>query len=128
MRFKISTLLVTFALASQRQEKNPFLSLKFDKVIMYDYQPLDEDLSLVDDKGQLATTVKSKGRALLDRATIDKLNIKIGDKKSYGRMTAMCFDPHLGIVYCLNGKVIRQVLVCMDCNALRADIEIPAQK
>jgi len=128
MRIKILILLATLALASQGQTKNPFLSLKFDKVIMYDYQPLGEDPSLVDNKGQLVTTVKIKGHVLLDRATIDKLNIKMGDKKSYGQVTAMCFDPHLGIVYYLNGKIVRYVLVCMDCNALRADVEIPAQK
>jgi hypothetical protein len=37
----LSLLLIT--LTSTGQSKNPFLSIKFDKVIMYDYQPSGED-------------------------------------------------------------------------------------
>lgn len=120
-------LLTTLALSSNRQTKNPFLSFKFDKVVLYDYQPVGEDPALVDNKGQLLKNVKIKKQVQVDTVTINKLNKKLGDKKSYGQVIAMCFDPHLGIVYYLKGKVIRFVLVCMDCNALRADIDIPAQ-
>ena len=94
---------------------------------MYDYQPLGEDPALIDNKGQLVKTVTIKKQVQLDTATINKLNKKIDDKKSYGQVTAMCFDPHLGIVYYLKGKAVRYVLVCMDCNALRSDVDIPAQ-
>ncbi|HLP35644.1 hypothetical protein [Lacibacter sp.] len=127
MRIISLLLLLTLALSSNGQTKNPFLSLKFDKVIMYDYQPLGEDPSLVDKKGQLITTVKIKKQIQVDTATINTFNKKVGDKKSYGQVTAMCFDPHLGIVYYLKGKIVRHILVCMDCNALRSDIDIPAQ-
>jgi hypothetical protein len=115
-------------LTSIGQPNNPFLSLKFDKVIMYDYQPSGEDPSLVDEKGQLISTVTIKKQVHIDRKTVELLNNKIGDKHSYGQVTAMCFNPHLGIVYYLNGKIVRHVLVCMECNELRADIVIPAQK
>ena len=94
---------------------------------MYDYQPKGEDPSLIDKQGKLLSTVTIKKQVQVDSATINELNRKLGDKKSYGQVTAMCFDPHLGIVYYLNGKVVRHVLVCMGCNALRADIDIPAQ-
>jgi len=128
MRIISLLLLVTLTLSSNGQTKNPFVSLKFDKVVLYDYQPAGEDRSLVDKKGQLETTAKIKKQVQPDTAIIKQLNKKLGDKKSYGQVTAFCFDPHLGIVYYLNGKIVRHVLVCMDCNAVRADIEIPAQK
>jgi hypothetical protein len=83
---------------------------------------------LVDQKGQFVSTVTIKKQVQLDKAAIETLNKKIGDNSSYGQVTAMCFNPHLAIVYYLNGKIVRHVLVCMDCNELRADINIPAQK
>jgi hypothetical protein len=128
MRIVSLTLLAILPLLSSAQTKNPFLSLKFDKVVMYDYQPSGEDPALVDKSGQLVTIAKIKKHAQFDTATIRQLNKKLGDKRSYGQETAMCFDPHLGIVYYLKGKIVRHVLVCMDCNTLRADIDIAAQK
>jgi hypothetical protein len=120
-------LLLIFSFPSQGQTKNPFLFVKFDKVIMYDYQPAGEYPALVDKNGNLVSNASIKKQVQLDSATINKLNRKIGDRKSYGQVTAVCFDPHLGIVYYLNGKIVRRVLVCIDCNALRAHIDIPAR-
>lgn len=119
-------LLLTISLSSHGQTKNPFLSFKFDKVIIYDYQPAGEDPELVN-RGQIISSAKIKKQEQLDAATIEQLNKKLGNKKSYGQVSAMCFDPHLGIVYYLNGKIVRHVLICMDCNALRSDVDIPAQ-
>ena len=94
---------------------------------MYDYQSAGEDHELIDNRGQFITSVKIKKQVQLDSATIKQLNKRLGDKKSYGQVTAMCFEPHLGIVYYLNGKIIRHVLVCIECNGLSADIDISAQ-
>jgi len=127
MRIISIILLVTFSFPSQGQTKNPFLSVKFDKVIIYDYQQAGEDPALVGENGNLLSSARIKKQVQLDSATINKLNRKIGDRKSYGQVTAACFEPHLGIVYYLNGKIVRHVLVCIGCNALRADIDIPAQ-
>jgi hypothetical protein len=127
MRILSLLLLLTLTLAAKGQTKNPFLSLKFDKAVLYDYEPDGEDPSLIDYNGQILKTVKIKKQAQLDDATIKKLNAKIGDRKSYGQVTAMCFEPHLGIVYYLKGTVVRHALVCMGCNAFRADVDIPAQ-
>jgi hypothetical protein len=82
---------------------------------------------LVDTKGNLINSVRIRKKVQLDTATIKNLNNRIGDIKSYGQAKAMCFEPHLGIVYYSNGKIVHHVLVCMDCNELRADVEIPAQ-
>jgi hypothetical protein len=127
MRIISLVILVTISISANGQMSNPFLSFKFDRVVLYDYEPNGEDPSLVDNKGQILTHVKIKKQVQLDTSTIKKLNTKMGDKKSYGQVTAMCFEPHLGIVYYHNGSIVRSVLVCMNCNALRADIDIPAQ-
>jgi len=94
---------------------------------MYDYQPNGEDPSLIDKYGNIIASVIIKKKVDVETEIINQLNQKLGDRKSYGQVTAMCFDPHLGVVYYLNGKVVRHVLVCLDCNALRADVDIPAQ-
>lgn len=127
MRILLFIFLTTSILFARGQTNNPFQSLKFDKVILYDYEPKGEDPSLVDNKRQILKTVKIKKQAQLDSTTIKMLNAKIDDKKSYGQGTAMCFEPHLGIVYFLNNKLVRYALVCMNCNVLRSDVDIPAQ-
>jgi len=127
MRIILILLIATLGLQVNGQTKNPFQLLKFDKVVLYDYEPNGEDPSLVDNKGGLLKTVKIKKQVQLDSVTAKTLNSKIGERQSYGQVTAMCFVPHLGIVYYLKGKIVRHALVCMSCNALRADVDIPAQ-
>ena len=127
MRILSSIFLLILALSSTGQKIKSFPFVKFDKVVLYDYEPYPEDPSLIDKNGNILSTVKIKKKNQLDTAGIRKLDKRITDKKSYGQATAMCFDPHLGIVYYLNGKVVRQVLICLDCNVLRSDIDITAQ-
>jgi len=127
MRHVLLILLVTIVGFSYGQTKNSFPFVKFDKVILYDYEPSGEDPSLVDTNEKIISTVKIKKQIQLDTGSISKLNIRIVNKRSYGQVTAMCFEPHLGIVYYLKGKIVRHVLVCMTCNVLRADIDITAQ-
>ena len=119
---------LTLSLCSNGQTKNPFLSLKFDKVIIYDYEPNGEDPLLINDKGQISKGVKIKTQVQLDNATINNLNKKLGDKNSYGNNHADCFEPHLGIVYYWHDKIVGHVIICLDCNVLNSSIDIPAQK
>lgn len=119
--------LLTLSFCSNGQTKNPFLSLKFDKVIIYDYEPNGENPSLVD-KGQILKEVKIKKQIQLDKATIERLSAKLCDKKSYGNNHADCFEPHLGIVYYLQNKIVGHVIICLDCNLLSSSIDIPALK
>lgn len=127
MRILFFLLLFTLSLSSNGQTKNPFLSLKFDKVVFYDLQDIGEKGSLIiDNDGKpLQTIIK---QVQLDTTTIKKLSITLGDKKSYGNGTASCFDPHCGFVYFLKGKPVGQITICLDCNRLYSSIDIPAQK
>jgi hypothetical protein len=128
MKLFIATLLFGLTYSSYGQTKNPFLSLKFDKVAIYDFEggKGEQDFYIVDEKGQLAKSIRKQVQ--LDKSTINTLNTKLGDKKSYGGGTAACFDPHLGIVYFLKDKIVAHISVCLDCNRLRSSIDIQAQK
>jgi len=109
------------------QIKNPFLSLNFDSVILYDYQPYGEDPSLFDSKGEIGKGVEVNKRLKLDLGTAKQLNLKLGAKESYGQANASCFEPHLAIGYFKNGKIIQHIMVCIGCNVLSSSIDIPAQ-
>ncbi|HRH51075.1 MAG TPA: hypothetical protein PLP23_20160 [Panacibacter sp.] len=127
MRIISFTLLLALSLSSSGQAKNPFLNLKFDKVVFYDFKDISEKGSLiVDNNGGLLQTILKQVQ--LDTTTIKKLNFKLGDKKSYGSGTANCFDPHCGFVYFLKGKPVGQITICLSCNRLYSSVDIPAQK
>ncbi len=94
---------------------------------MYDFEPGNEkNSSIIEENGQL--TGKINKQVQLDKVTIDKLNQRLGDKKSFGGGTAACFDPHLGFVYYLDNKVVGHITICMACNRLHSSIDIDVQK
>lgn len=97
--------LCTSGFYANGQTTNPFLSLKFDKIILYDYEQDGENPSFIGDNGQVIKGVKINRQATLDSATAKIFNTKIGDYKSYGKASASCFEPHLAILYYLKGKV-----------------------
>ena len=108
------------------QSQNPYLALRFTKVIMYDYEGhKDYFLSIVDKDGNLASSIKKQVE--LDRQTVNALNSKLGNKSSYGAATAACFDPHLGFVYYNNEKIVAFISICLSCNRLQSSLELSAQ-
>lgn len=127
MRILFFLLLCALSFSSNGQPGNPFLHLNFDKVLFYDFDDIKEEGTLiVDNNGRYLQTIIKQVQ--LDPATIKKLNFKLGDKKSYGKGTAPCFDPHCGFVYYLKGKPVGQISICLACNRLYSSIDIPAQK
>lgn len=127
MRSIFFLLLLSYSLPINGQTTNPFAKLKFDKVIFYDFTDIGEKGSLiVDNNGKYIQKILKQ--VTLDTAIIKKLNSKLGDKKSFGSGTAFCFDPHCGMVYYLNGKPVAQITICLACNRLYSNINIPAQK
>ena len=109
------------------QAKNPFQSLKFDKVVFYDFVVVGEKTSvIVDGNGIPIQTILKLVQP--DASTVKSLNFKLGDKKSYGAGTASCFDPHCGFVFFLKDKPVAQIMICLGCNRLHSSIDIPAQK
>ena len=127
---RIQVLIFSFlaiCLNTYAQQVNPFLNLRFDKVIVSDYESDGEHSYPLVDKNGILTNIVKKSREL-DKQTISTLNIKLGDKKSYGQVQADCFEPHFGILYYKMNKVVAQIEICLSCNVLSSSIEIPAQK
>ncbi|MEP7196519.1 MAG: hypothetical protein ABI851_08365 [Saprospiraceae bacterium] len=115
------------AFFSNAQTKNPFDTLNFDKIIMYDLEGgKGIDLYIVDEKGQLAKSISKQIQ--LDQNQIRQLNKRLGTKDSYGGTTAACFDPNLGFVYYLKNELVAHVTIGLECNRLHSSIEIPGQK
>ena len=127
MKILSLTFLLSFGLTLYGQTNNPVLTLKFDKVIMYDFEPSgDKGGSIVEDNGQL--TKNKKKKVQLDKQTWTNLDKKLGDKKSFGGGTADCYDPHLGFVYYFKNKIVGHITICMDCNRLHSSIPIAVQQ
>jgi hypothetical protein len=107
--------------------KNPPLQLRYDKVMMYDFNGgIGSDQTIVDAKGRLATSVTKQ--VALDKESAISLTKKLGEKESFGDEMAMCFEPHLGFVYYLKGKIVAYMTVCLDCNVFVSSIPLDPQK
>lgn len=127
MRFLTIFFLSAITMNSNGQAKNPFLSLRFDKVVICDFENDGEHLlPLVDEKGRLANFVKKSVQR--DQSTISKLISRLGDKKSYGQVHADCDEPHFGVIFYKGKKEAAEVQICLGCNVLSSTILIPAQE
>jgi len=127
MRTIILLLLFSVHNYAGAQVKNPYLDLKFDKVIFYDFEQSSEKGSLIiDNSGKPLQTIFKQIQ--LDPATAQSFNSKLGNKGSFGNVTAFCFDPHCGLVYFLKDKPVAQIAICLECNKLRSTIDLPAQQ
>jgi hypothetical protein len=105
---------------------NPFLELDIDEVIAYDYETnvetQDPYIITIDEK--LNPTVSQ--RKVLTSEQISKLKTFLGSIETYGNTRADCFNPHLGIVFYKDKKVVDHISICISCNHLASSIEIPA--
>ena len=63
----------------------------------------------------------------LTKIQIDNFNKTLGNTKSYGGGTAACFDPHFGVVYFKQNKIVGHISVCLACNYLQSSPKISAQ-
>lgn len=127
MRIGIIFLYLLVAITLTAQNRNPFSSLQYDRVIFYDFgEEAEKGGLIINEEGNFVRNILHQVR--LDDATIKTLNAKLGLKKSYGNGTAACFDPHCGFVYFLRNKPVAQISICLGCNRLYSTKKIPAQK
>jgi len=126
MRNILFILLFSYANWANAQALNPYITLKFDSLVFYDYEGGKGMPELVDSNGKLSNTVVK--RAFIDGTTAKEFSRRLGLHSSYGQSKAFCFDPHLGAVYYLHGRPIATVQICLECNILRSSKKLVAQE
>lgn len=104
----------------------PFDKLNYDKIIAYDFQGSEEPYPNVIDKHRKFVPVIIAQKAL-SQIQADKILSTLAKKSTYGEGTAACFNPHFALVFYKNNKPINQISICLDCNYLIADLDIPAE-
>lgn len=81
--------------------------------------------SVIDKHGKFVPVVLAQ--KALSQIQADKILLALTQKSTYGEGTAACFNPHFALVFYKNNKMINQINICLDCNYLIADIDIPAE-
>ena len=105
----------------------PFNTFKFNKVIAYDYEGVEEPYGSVFDINHKFIDIIESQKELTKSQTLDLINF-LTNTKTYGGSTAACFNPHLGFVFFQNNNPVFHMDICLDCNYLISSQEIPAQK
>lgn len=103
---------------------SPFDTLSYDKVVAYDYDGQGGRSIVMDN--QLMYRKKIFMEKELNENQIKKLHRIVNNKKTYGGTKAGCFDPHLGIVYYNQKKIVGHISICLSCNFLSSSMKIPA--
>lgn len=107
---------------------SPYDTLRYDSVVVYDYNGMSgreivKNGALVKQEGYRG---KIHGSLKISDSKVKWLNKLIGSKSTYGGPTAACFDPHMGVVYYRQAKIVGHFSICIDCNFLRSSHPIPA--
>jgi hypothetical protein len=104
----------------------PFDSIRFDKVIAYDFDGSDkEESGIIDREGRFAPFIKEQRG--LDPSQVSSIISCLSSKQSYGAGTAPCFRPGMAIVFFQNNSPVMTVDICLDCNFLESSLRIPAK-
>lgn len=103
----------------------PFDTLKFDKIIAYDFEGSEEPNPSVLNKNNNFTNVILK-QQFLNKEQSQFLIESLSNNSTYGGTFAACFNPHLGFVFYNNDKIVFKVDVCLSCNYLISSSDIPA--
>ena len=115
----------TKEISASKKANRPFNKLVYNKVIAYDYEGgKGEGVIEIITDGKIAPTVKKQKE--LTQEQVDGLTNYLGANSTYGGTKAFCFDPHLGIVFYKDSKVVAHVSICLECNYLSSSIKIPA--
>jgi hypothetical protein len=108
------------------QKTNPFAKLKYDKVILYNFTPNQNNASIIEADGKLTDAIRKK--IVIEQSFVNLLNKKLGQRSSFGGGTRNCFLPHEGIVYYLADTAIAYINICLDCNRIFSNIPIIGKK
>ncbi len=127
LKFTIICCCISTLIFSQKKD-NPFLKLSTDSIVIYDFGNYvkKDGFAIIDKQGNLSSTVRKSAK--LDKEEAKSFTSSLSDTTSFGGGTASCFDPHLGIVYYKNKKVLASINICVGCNRLEASMALKAQQ
>lgn len=105
----------------------PFNNLKYNKVIAYDYEGMEEAYnSIITNSGNYIPVVIRQ--QALNQKQIENVISFLTDKKTYGETTAACFNPHLAFVFYNDDAIAFKTDICLDCNYQNPSLTIPAME
>ena len=113
------------SIKSNKIANAPFDTLNYDKVIAFDYVPKTEEQEIIT-KGKYCLNIKRL--VALNQVQANNITSVLSAKRTYGGAIAACFDPHLGLVFYHNGKVVMYSSICLECNQQYSSISIPSKK
>lgn len=110
-----------------KKANRPFNKLDYNKVIAYDYEGgKGKGVVNIISNDKLAPTVRQQKE--LTQEQIDYVTNFLGDNSTYGSGIASCFDPHLGLVFYKDSKIVAHISICLECNHLSSSVKIPAEE
>jgi hypothetical protein len=98
----------------------------YDKIIAYEFEGSGDNDIVSGSKLIEKSKIYQEKEITLEK--VKEFESILQNKNTYGGSTASCFDPHFGIVYYKNNKIVNYISVCLACNSLYASFDIPAQK
>lgn len=126
---KIIYTVFAMLLAVVASGQNPYLTLDYDSLVIYDYGNIAETEGNVTQIGnRYLLKSKPQKRVVLTTIEAKTFSTRIGLKSSYGQPAAACFNPHFAALYYKNGIGIASVEICVNCNQLYSSLTLKAQE
>lgn len=106
-------------------QENPFEQLEYDRAVAYEYQgDGGRDIRFVLQR----PSIPVDSSIVLSPTQVAAFETLICGKDGYGANKSDCFDPHFAVAYFQGDSLIASVNVCLMCNYLIADPEVPATR
>jgi len=119
-------LCVLYNASIKAQNQYNFINLDFDEAKVYLYDGFMGQLIV--NKGILDSTIVNPEGYKLSQTELSELdnllNIRVRKRKTtYQECTGShCFEPHHGIVFYKNQKIVGHISLCFECNNLETDL------
>jgi hypothetical protein len=115
----------------QNIQANPFVNLKYDSVVAYNYNTGEEynvnEQLIVNKKINTSIGFITYSKKLT-KSEINQITSILSDTTTYGNSYAACFEPRFAIVFFKKSKIIAVLEICLDCNYIRSSLEIYARE
>ena len=122
----VLSLLAGIAGQSEAQ-KNPFANIRYDSVVAYNFNEFARVRTILNKDSTLDKSTVLPGKKLKPEH-VKWLLTRLNDKNTYGGVVFACFDPRHSFLFYRGKSIVAMVEICFDCNTLRSNPTIPAEK